>query len=172
MLTEICLCHACSCQEILWTETAGQDEGAVTEPHEPVSFQAGTDVYLGAGPSASDFEGWLAHGQIPQARLDDAAYRTLMPRFLLGEFDESHTVPFWDTVRGCAVVGAPEHQQLAYEAAAQSLVLLKNKAGTLPLKEAPASLSGGKIALIGPMTNATWMYYLHGISMATEIILG
>ena len=34
---------------------------------------------------------------------------------------------------GCGVVGAPEHQQLAYEAASQSLVLLKNDAGTLPL---------------------------------------
>ena len=34
---------------------------------------------------------------------------------------------------GCGVVGAPEHQQLAYEAASQSLILLKNDAGTLPL---------------------------------------
>ena len=38
-----------------------------------------------------------------------------------------------DREGGCGVVGAPEHQQLAYEAASQSLVLLKNNAGTLPL---------------------------------------
>lgn len=130
------------------------DEGAVTSPHDPLSFQAGTDVYLGAGPSGDDFEGWIAHGDVPKSRLDDAAYRTLMPRFLLGEFDDPDTVPYWDKARGCSVVGAPEHQQLTYEAAAQSLVLLKNLNSTLPLSDS----SPPKIALIGPMTNATWMY--------------
>jgi hypothetical protein len=55
-------------------------------------------------------------------------------------------------------VGAPAHRRLAYEAAAQSLVLLRND-GVLPLKH---GASPPKVALIGPMTNATWMYERYG----------
>jgi len=72
---------------------------------------------------------------------------------------------------GCDRIGSPAHRQLAYEAALQSLVLLKNSAplvstgaatadGTAPaasLPLAPASLK--RVALIGPFaTNARWMY--------------
>ena len=84
------------------------DEGAVTAPHNATSFVAGCDTYLGAGPNSADFARWLHDGEVSAARLDDAARRTLMPRFLLGEFDNPATVPWWDHDSGCGVVGAPE----------------------------------------------------------------
>ena len=142
------------------------DEGAVQDPTSPASFGAGCDTFLGSGgPSGDSIDRWLKEGAIPKGRLDDAASRTLLPRFLLGEFDDPSTVPFWDHARGCSVVGSPEHQQLAYEAASQSLVLLKNKGGrALPLRaiaasgDIPDANEPIKVALLGPMTNATWMY--------------
>jgi beta-glucosidase len=142
------------------------DEGAVQDPTSPASFGAGCDTFLGSGgPSGDSIDRWLKEGAIPKGRLDDAATRTLLPRFLLGEFDDPSTVPFWDHARGCSVVGSPEHQQLAYEAASQSLVLLKNKGGrALPLRaiaasgDIPDANEPIKVALLGPMTNATWMY--------------
>lgn len=142
------------------------DEGAVQDKNSPASFGAGCDTFLGSGgPSGDSINSWLTDGAIPKGRLDDAATRTLLPRFLLGEFDDPSTVPFWDHEAGCSVVGSKEHQQIAYEAAAQSLILLKNRGGnTLPLN-VPGSSRGTessngplKVALLGPMTNATWMY--------------
>jgi beta-glucosidase len=154
------------------------DEGAVQDSKSPASFGAGCDTFLGSGgPSGDSISSWLADGAIPKGRLDDAATRTLLPRFLLGEFDPPSTVPFWDHAGGCGVVGSAEHQQIAYEAAAQSLVLLKNKGGnTLPLRASSTSGSGSgtdaagalKVALLGPMTNATWMYVLLFHSHATS----
>ena len=137
------------------------DEGAVQDSSSPASFGAGCDTFLGSGgPSGASIDKWLKDGAIPSGRLDDAATRTLLPRFLLGEFDDPATVPFWDHANGCSVVGSPEHQNLAYEAASQSLVLLKNEGGqVLPLGAGTTSASTGpiKVALLGPMTNATWM---------------
>ena len=129
------------------------DEGAVGDPHSPDSFRSGLDTYLGAGPSEIDFNNFLHRGQITMERVNDAAVRTLRARMLLGEFDldDDSSNPFWDKEHGCEVIGAPAHRQVAYEAAVQSLVLLRND-GVLPL---PA---GTRVAVIGPMTNATWMY--------------
>ena len=65
----------------------------------------------------------------------------------LGYFDPVEFQPYrtygWDNVN------TPEAQQLAYQAAVEGIVLLKND-GTLPL-----SSSVKKIALIGPWANAT-----------------
>ena len=113
---------------------------------------------------------YVPAGAIPKGRLDDAAYRNLLPRFLLGEFDiNASASPFWDHENGCSVVGAPAHRQLATEAAQQSLVLLKNRNRVLPLSstDAGADRDGvppSKIALLGPFTNATWMYHLRPTS--------
>lgn len=52
---------------------------------------------------------------------------------------------------GQEVVNTPAHQQLAKEAADQSLVLLKNDKSTLPLKGG----RGTKLAVIGRNANAT-----------------
>ena len=44
-----------------------------------------------------------------------------------------------------SVVGSDEHRQLAYQAAAKSVVLLKNKDNILPIRE-----EARKIMLVGP----------------------
>ena len=115
------------------------------------------DVYLGSGASLSSVQSWLQAGSITQARLDDAVRRIMLPRFLEGEFDPPEMVPFWDETKfGCDQIGAARNRKLGYEAAVQSLVLLKND-GTLPL--VPKSGSGMTVALIGPFAeHARWMF--------------
>jgi hypothetical protein len=57
-LTEICLCHACSCSEILRTETAGQVIEALTARGKVIAVAEGSSarqgsVRLGAFPNGS-----------------------------------------------------------------------------------------------------------------------
>ena len=63
--------------------------------------------------------------------------------------DNRSFVPF--ALVGKEVVNTPGHQQLAREAADQSLVLLKNAHGALPFK--PNRI--GHLAVIGRNANAT-----------------
>ncbi len=67
-------------------------------------------------------------GDVSQARIDDAVRRILMVKFALGLFER----PLGDPAL-LALVGSDEHRTLAREAVAQSLVLLKNEGGVLPL---------------------------------------
>ena len=57
---------------------------------------------------------------------------------------------------GIDQIDTPEHQQLAYEAALQSVVLLKNEKHTLPLKR------GLKLALVGPHVDGHEVFISNG----------
>jgi beta-glucosidase len=85
--------------------------------------------------------------------VDRALERTLLTRFKLGMFDPQEEVPY--TSIPANVVGCEKHRQLAYQAAVESVVLLKNKDNILPIKP-----STKKIFVTGP--NAT----------STEVLLG
>jgi beta-glucosidase len=76
-------------------------------------------------------------GQVPLARIDDAALRILRQqvRFASGRDPQHYTR---------AIVGCPAHRALAREAAQKSIVLLRNEDGILPLNPSVA-----RIALIG-----------------------
>lgn len=107
-------------------------------------------------------------------RVNEAASRSLYPRFLEGEFDPVEMVPYWDNkTYGCDRIGSAEHQQIAYEAAVQSMVLLRNEDRALPFvhgavqaKEetehgdsAAAFAAPPKVAILGPFAlHARWMY--------------
>ena len=66
----------------------------------------------------------------------------------LGLFDsDKSSQPYFNL--GIGDIDTAAHQQLAYEAAQQSIVLLKNDVGVLPLQP------GSKIAIVGPHFNAT-----------------
>jgi beta-glucosidase len=77
----------------------------------------------------TDLKALVAAGRIPMARIDDAVRRILRQkvRFKLWER------PFTDRALTSAV-GSAEHRTVAREAVRQSLVVLKNDAGVLPLK--------------------------------------
>ena len=75
---------------------------------------------------------------ISEAEIDTALRRLLATRFKLGLFDPPERVPWAATPR--SVIDCPEHRALARRAAAESVVLLKNADGLLPLRRDPTSL--------------------------------
>ena len=68
--------------------------------------------------------------------------RLFVVRFRLGIFDPPELVPF--STIGMDEVQSPAHQKLAFEAAHESIVLLKNDGQLLPLRTNPK-----KIAVVG-----------------------
>ena len=70
-------------------------------------------------------------GMVTDADIDTAATRVLTARMRLGLFDSGKNNPY--TRIPASVIGSPEHQQVALDAARQSIVLLKNSKSTLPL---------------------------------------
>ena len=81
-----------------------------------------------------------ARGGVDQKEIDDSVRNILRLKFQLGLFDHR------------ATPAAPDHAQtlaVAEKAAAESVVLLKNKNDTLPLAK-----SIGKVAVIGPLADS------------------
>ena len=74
----------------------------------------------------------IQRGLISEADVDRSLERTLGTRFKLGMFDPPEDVPF--TSISTDVVACQEHRDLAYRAATESVVLLKNKDNILPIK--------------------------------------
>jgi len=95
----------------------------------------------------------IQRGLISEADVDRSLERTLGTRFKLGMFDPPEDVPF--TSISTEVVACQEHRELAYRAATESVVLLKNSNGILPIKP-----STRKILVTGP--NAASMEVLLG----------
>jgi beta-glucosidase len=95
----------------------------------------------------------IERGDTTEALVDRALERTLLTRFKLGMFDPDHDVPYASI--STDVVACDEHRQLAYRAATEAVVLLKNKNNILPIKP-----DTKKIFVTGP--TATSMEVLLG----------
>ncbi|MDX8055089.1 glycoside hydrolase family 3 C-terminal domain-containing protein [Lentzea sp. BCCO 10_0798] len=85
----------------------------------------------------------LRTGLIGESDVDRVVGRVLTVRFRLGEFDPPGANPY--AAIGSDVIASPAHRELALEAARQSIVLLKNDDGLLPL----GSDQPGTLAVIG-----------------------
>ncbi|MTK02166.1 glycoside hydrolase family 3 C-terminal domain-containing protein [Micromonospora sp. CP22] len=86
----------------------------------------------------------LDRGLITEADVDRAVRRALTIRLRLGDLDPPHTDPY--ATVGPEVINCAAHQNLAREAARQSIVLLSNQ-GLLPL---PSDL---RVAVLGPLAD-------------------
>jgi beta-glucosidase len=98
------------------------------------------DIYKGAKTA-------LDKGEITVDDLRTAAKRVLTAQFRLGIYDPADRVPY--SKLSVADVNTPANQAVSLDAARQSLVLLRNQAGLLPLDASKVK----SIALIGPYVN-------------------
>jgi beta-glucosidase len=94
-----------------------------------LAFKAGCD--LSCGCTYDRIPDALEQGLISLEDIDLALSRTLATRFKLGMFDPPKKVPFASTPM--SVVSGRKHCKLAYRAAVQTAVLLKNNNGILPV---------------------------------------
>lgn len=106
------------------------------------TFNAGLDLAMAPNSWKGLFESTVREakaGTIPMARINDAVARILRVKAKLGLLGAN------PVDRGNpSVVGADAHLAVAREAAAKSLVLLKNNGGVLPLRP------GAKVLITGP----------------------
>ena len=106
------------------------------------AWASGLDVIFQSDLRHADlFRDAIVKGLVDRERIDDAVRRVLRAKMELGLFDR----PFVDPDEAERTNGAAVHRALARKAAQESVVLLKNADGVLPLRRPVKS-----IAVIGP----------------------
>jgi beta-glucosidase len=114
--------------------------GAEKENTAAKCLNAGAEVELCQGLCFPFLPAAVRDGKVSQKTLDDAVRHSLMLKARLGLLDDEIQIG----KDGPLDFDPPAHRRLAYQAACESLVLLKNN-GILPLKN-----NVKKIALVGP----------------------
>jgi beta-glucosidase len=116
-----------------------------------LALHAGTDT--SCGPEFAALNQALKDKLVSENEINTAVKRLFTARFRLGMFDPSQDVPYARIPM--SEVDSEAHRQLARQVARESIVLLKNGNGVLPLQA-----QGKTIAVIGP--NATMLESLEG----------
>ena len=114
-----------------------------------VSYGAGSDLYNCGRLRSKQLEEFMAQSAANEAMLTKSLGHLFGVQMRLGFFDPPELNPY-SKLNIKDDVDTPSARALAKEAADQSLVLLLNRGGTLPL-----SSSLKHLALIGPNANAT-----------------
>lgn len=107
-----------------------------------LALKSGTN--LNCGNSFPSLKEAVERGLVTEEEIDASLAKLLETRFKLGLFDPEEGNPYARIPP--EVVDSPEHRALAREAAVESLVLLKNDGGALPL-----SKDAKKIYVTGPL---------------------
>lgn len=129
-----------------WAIRDFHEKHHITEaPEDSVSLALGAGCDLNCGCTYQKILNAYEQGKITREEIDKSAVRLFTTRYLLGLFDQSalDKIPY-------SVVGCKAHLELAYQAAVESCVLLKND-GILPLEKGNYKT----IAVIGPNADST-----------------
>ena len=116
---------------------------------------AGIDMEMAGGAYVDHLADLVTDGKVPMATVDTAVANILRAKFRLGLFDDPYTDP-----SEFPPLGSDAALDAAYQAALQSVVLLKNDEHVLPL----AADTLGSVAVIGPLADApyeqmgTWVF--------------
>jgi beta-glucosidase len=111
-----------------------------------LSLRAGVDLDLGASGYA-DLKKSVEEKKITLQQLDEVVARIIKLKFEMGLFEN----PYVNEDLAKQLVRSPDHIELARQTARQSIVLLQNRKGLLPL-----SSSLKRIAVIGPNADNTY----------------
>lgn len=129
-------------------------EGAAANGKEAVErgIKSGIDMDMSAKQFIEYLPELVKSKKVSQKLIDRAAARALELKFRLGLFDNPYA--YFDTEREKRLLYSKESQNIAYQIACQSMVLLKNQSQILPFSKSK------KITLVGPFANAR--YHLMG----------
>lgn len=109
------------------------------------AVNAGVDMDMVSEAYIGNLVRSVEEGKVSMQVIDDAVRNILRLKFRMGLFDN----PYVDT--SLHVDYAPAHLDAAREAVEQSVILLKNDAGTLPLGKGIRT-----VAVVGPMADAPY----------------
>ncbi len=118
-------------------------QGDAKEANAKAALSAGTDMDMCSEAYVAQAGHWRDADMT--AKIDKACRRVLEAKERLGLLDDPYK--FCKTEREKTDLYSPEHRSVARQMATESLVLLKNEGGLLPLKK------NGRIALIGPLSD-------------------
>ena len=120
-----------------------------------LAVQAGVNIELPEPDCYEHLPALVEEGTLTDADLDDLVAPMLEAKFRLGLFDD----PYVDPDVAARVVGSDANRELALRAARETITLLKNEGGVLPL-----DLSAlGTIAVIGPNADRSLLGGYSGI---------
>jgi beta-glucosidase len=109
-----------------------------------LALTAGVDMSMADGLYGRNIPQLVQSGKLPISVVDEAVRRVLRTKFKAGLFDN----PYTDTKRAQSEITAPENIATARKMAQESMVLVKNENGLLPLDKGVKT-----IALIGPLVD-------------------
>jgi beta-glucosidase len=107
-----------------------------------LAFKAGIDLETPDPDGFKNLKQLVLAGRISGKELDATVLRILIAKFRLGLFDD----PYVDPDKAEEIVGSKEKRAVAYKAATEAMVLLKNENNFLPLDKNKIKT----IAFIGP----------------------
>jgi len=107
-----------------------------------LAFKAGVDMETPDPGGFKNLKQLVSSGKISTKELDEVVTRILITKFRLGLFDD----PYVDESRAEQIVGSAANRAVAYKAAQEAMVLLKNENNFLPLDKTKIKT----IAFIGP----------------------
>jgi len=110
-----------------------------------LSLNAGLDMDMVGEGFLTTLEKSLNEGKVNENEINLACRRVLEAKYKLGLFEDPYL--YFDDARPAKDILSAENRGIAKQAAAHSMVLLKNENQVLPLKRS------GTVALIGPLAN-------------------
>ena len=110
------------------------------------AFNAGLEMDMMSHAYDRHMKELVEEGKITMAQIDESVRRVLRVKFRLGLFERPYTSTTTEKER----FFRPQSMDIAAQLAAESMVLLKNENGLLPL------VNKKKIAVIGPMAKNGW----------------
>ncbi|HWT43785.1 MAG TPA: beta-glucosidase BglX [Sphingopyxis sp.] len=111
------------------------------------AINAGVDMDMQGAVYMENLAKSVTEGKVDIKRIDAAVKAILEMKYRLGLFEDPYR--YADEAREKATIYKPEYLEAARDVARKSIVLLKNKAGALPL-----AASAKSIAVIGPLGNS------------------
>ena len=120
-----------------------------------LAVRAGVNIELPEPDCYLHLVSLVRDGALRETELDDLVAPMLRAKFQMGLFDD----PFVDPNVAAQIVGCEEHAELALAAARETITLLKNDGGLLPLDASKLKT----IAVIGPNANRSLLGGYSGV---------